>query len=157
MSIGYDFQGWYKSEVFSNENKIEKIDAGSFGNLTLYARWDLELYSISYELNGGTNASGNKESYSIITPTITLYEPTKDGYMFGGWYLTEDFSGNEVKDIEKGSYGDYKLYAKWIENSEDNKSNEPSGCGSSVLNYGINLGMVLIVSWAILFKKKRDF
>lgn len=47
----------------------------------------------------------------IILPT----EVNKLGYIFVGWYLTEDFSGEKITKIEKYQYHDIKLYAKFIE------------------------------------------
>ena len=73
--------------------------------------WD---YTITYELNGGTNAPENPAGYNVETETITLKDPVKTGYTFDGWYKTEDFTGDAVIKIAQGSTGDITLYAKWI-------------------------------------------
>ena len=73
----------------------------------------IESYTITYELDGGTNAPENPAGYNVETETITLKDPAKAGYTFEGWYRTEDFTGNAVTEIVQGSTGDITLYAKW--------------------------------------------
>ena len=67
--------------------------------------------NISYQLNGGTNNKSNLSQYSTGT-NVTLYNPTRKGYTFGGWYTSSSFSGNKVTSIA-GISRDYTLYAKW--------------------------------------------
>jgi len=68
-------------------------------------------YSISYELNGGTNNDNNPNSYNS-GDTITLSFPTKEDYMFMGWYTDSEFT-NEIKEIANKAE-DLTLYSKWI-------------------------------------------
>ena len=70
-------------------------------------------YSITYNLNGGTNASSNPAKYTVETATITLAAPTKTGYTFGGWYTNSGLTGNAVTKIAKGSTGNKIFWAKW--------------------------------------------
>ena len=51
-------------------------------NYVLYAHWSLKNYTITYELNGGTNNVNNPTEYTIETETITLQNPSKTGYTF---------------------------------------------------------------------------
>ncbi|MDY4819576.1 MAG: InlB B-repeat-containing protein [Bacilli bacterium] len=104
---GYDFTGWtYNGRV------VTEIDPAWIENVTIVANWGAHSYSISYELNGGTNNSSNPTSYTIENSTITLRDATRNGYTFSGWYKTSTFS-NLVTTINTGSYGDLVLYAKW--------------------------------------------
>ena len=114
---GYTFAGWYKAEDFTG-NAVTEIPQGSTGNITLYAKWELVSYTITYELNGGINASENPPSYNVETETITLKDPVKPGYTFGGWYMAEDFTGDAVTEITQGSTGDITLYAKWVKEGD---------------------------------------
>ena len=41
-------------------------------------------YTITYELDGGTNAPENPAGYNVETGTITLKDPVKTGYTFAG-------------------------------------------------------------------------
>jgi|GEM_PF-4915047 len=69
-------------------------------------------YSITYNLDGGTNYAGAPTSYTPLTNTITLGTPTKTGYDFVGWYDTAS-DGNKITQIVKGSSGNIVLYARW--------------------------------------------
>ena len=103
---GYDLTGWNPALP----EKYPEI------NTKYTAVWVTEGdYTITYELDGGTNVPENPASYNVETETITLKDPAKAGYTFEGWYRTEDFTGNAVTEIVQGSTGDITLYAKWIE------------------------------------------
>ena len=108
---GYTFGGWYKDGEFTTQ--VTEITQGTTGNITLYAKWEPVSYTITYELDGGTNASENPAGYNVETETITLKDPAKAGYTFEGWYRTEDFTGNAVTEIVQGTTGNITLYAKW--------------------------------------------
>ena len=107
---GYTFGGWYKDAEFTTQ--VTEIIQGSTGNITLYAKWELESYTITYELEGGTNAPENPASYNVVTETITLKDPVKPGYTFGGWYKDGEFT-TQVTEITQGTTGNITLYAKW--------------------------------------------
>ena len=77
---------------------------------TLTAVWRTSA-KISYELNGGTNSQNNIDSLSMNS-TFNLYDASKEGYTFEGWYLDEDFTTNKVTTIEYPKK-DIKLYASW--------------------------------------------
>ena len=109
MRVGYTFGGWYTDSTF--ENAITEIAAGSHESVTVYAKWDVITYGITYNLNGGTHET-DKNSYTIESNTITLDEPTRTCYTFGGWYTDSTFK-NAITEIAAGSYGNIKLYAKW--------------------------------------------
>ena len=113
---GYTFMGWAKTadgsvaytdgaSVINLENRAGKV-------VNLYAVWSLDTYDITYDVGAGTNASGNPKTYTVLD-TITLSEPSRNGYTFGGWYL----SGMEVAVIEAGTTGNLRLEAKWIANT----------------------------------------
>jgi|GEM_PF-5940721 len=102
--IGYTFSGWY-----AGENKVEKLENGSIGNVELKAKWTPIDYTITYDLEGGTNDSANPTGYVIETDTIALKPATRPGYIFAGWYAGE----SKVEKIEKGSIGNVELKAKW--------------------------------------------
>lgn len=106
---GYTFVGWYLDEKFTNE--ITGVE-GQKENLTIYAKWEIEVYTITYELNGGTNASGNPATYTI-EDEIKLEDATKDSAVFEGWYTDLSNSKSKVTGIKKGESGDKTFYAKW--------------------------------------------
>ena len=113
---GYTFEGWYMAEDFTG-NVVTEIVQGTTGNITLYAKWELVSYTITYELDGGTNAPENPESYNVESETITLKDPVKTGYTFAGWYKDGEFT-DEITEIAQGSTGNITLYAKWVTDIE---------------------------------------
>ena len=110
---GYTFAGWYKDGEFTDE--ITEIAQGTTGDITLYAKWELVSYTITYELDSGTNAPENPAGYNVETETITLKDPVKTGYTFAGWYSADN---SPVTKIPQGSTGDITLYAKWVTDIE---------------------------------------
>lgn len=111
---GYAFTGWYEDAKFK---KVFNYDAQTPRHLKLYAKWDVTTYTISYETNGGTLAKNSPVTYKV-TSAVTLKSPTKTGYAFTGWYTSENLSvESKITKINKGSSGDLKLYAGWLENT----------------------------------------
>ena len=117
---GYTFSGYYDavtggtqyySSTMTSENDWDKA-----ADTTLYARWTLITYTITYELYDGTNHEDNPENYTIEDSEITLKDPTRTGYSFSGWYSDEALS-TEASTIAAGSYGDKSFYAKWTADS----------------------------------------
>ena len=100
---GYTFIGW--------STRKESLEAayqpgGNFAldrNTTLYAVWQINTYTITYNLDGGTLQSQNPDSYTVETDTITLNNPSKDGYMFLGWTGSNGEIPQRTVKIEKGS------------------------------------------------------
>ena len=93
--LGYKFIGWSDNGT---------IVSGSIGKKTFTANWEIENYTISYNLDGGINNNNNPSTYNV-NDSITLAEPTKTGYRFIGW------SDNGV--ISKGSVGEKTFTASW--------------------------------------------
>lgn len=113
VRTGYDFGGWFITKAL-NGSAVESIGGGTTGEITLYAKWIPVVYKITYELNGGTNATSNPATYTIESDTITLAEPQKEGFVFDGWYTDISFNGTKQTTIEKGSHDDKKYYAQWL-------------------------------------------
>ena len=100
---GYTFAGW--------SEKIPKTMPAN--NLTVKAQWKVVNYSISYNLNGGTD-EGNPNSYTVESD-FTLKNPTKEGYTFAGWSGT-DISGTEKAVTIKNATGNREYTANWTAN-----------------------------------------
>ena len=84
---------------------------GSIDDVYLYRAESYEQYTITYELNGGTNNASNPACYDE-TMEVTFKGPTKDGCTFAGWYLDADYK-EATTGIAKGSTGAISVYAKW--------------------------------------------
>ncbi|MCM1513895.1 MAG: InlB B-repeat-containing protein [Anaeroplasma bactoclasticum] len=103
----YKFLGWYNNPECEGE-VVTAIPAGTRGDVTLYAKWELIEFNVNYELNGGTNGA-NPTIYNVEKLPVTLANPEKVGYTFVGWYMGD----TQVEEIALGTTGDITLTAKW--------------------------------------------
>ena len=90
---GYTFKGW-----FTQENGGTKVETSYMpeSNTTLYAQWEANKYTITFDGNGVTLEQNSKEvTYGQAYGELPT--PTKEGYDFDGWY-TED--GNLIKSSD---------------------------------------------------------
>ena len=80
------------------------------------------VYSVTYNLNGGTNDKANPSTYNVLYG-VTFKNPTRTGYTFTGWY---DEKGNKVTGINEGCNATFSssedLYAKLAKRTTGNKT-----------------------------------
>ena len=72
---------------------------------------NIRNYEVRYHLNGGNNVSGNRTVFAA-TDSWKLQNPTRQGYTFGGWYLTPKMTGR-VYNMSGAGRKSVDLYAKW--------------------------------------------
>lgn len=117
---GYDFLGWNtsangKGTAYTEGMKVKGLSTKDKATVTLYAQWQERPFEILYELNGGVNNAKNPDSYSL-NKTVSLQNPTREGFTFAGWYTDAGFAdGTQIRKIEKNP-GDITVYARWREN-----------------------------------------
>lgn len=116
---GYTFLGWYVGE-----NKVDYVDNGTIGDMVLEAKWELTVYNITYEgMEDVDFDPENATTYTVESGIVELYNPSKEGYSFDGWYI----GGVKVEAIPEGSIGDLTITARWsvvtytvtLENTKD--------------------------------------
>ena len=100
---GYTFIGWSTRKEPLAATYQPGGDFDLDRETTLYAVWQINTYTITYNLDGGTLLSQNPDSYTVETDTITLNNPSKDGYMFLGWTGSNGVTPQRTVKIEKGS------------------------------------------------------
>src|SRR5699024_8764352 len=84
---GYNFLG-YSNNLNGDINYSANIDdINLINNKSIYAKWGIENYSISYNLNGGT-LNNPKTNYNV-EESFVLPIPTRTGYDFVGWTSSE--------------------------------------------------------------------
>ena len=139
---GYTFKGWYDNAAFKGE-EVKNIPKGSTDNKVFYAKWTPEEYTITYNLDGGTNAEGNPTKYDVEDDEIKLSDPTKEGYKFLGWY---DEDGNKVTGIHAGSTGDKTFWAKWTPEEYTITYNLGGGYNNAAnpTSYNIESGKIIL-------------
>lgn len=112
---GYELDGWYFDTELTDEvlaTDIVKIE----DDADIYAKHVPIDYPITYNLDGGENGD-NPATYTVVTPTITLADATKEGFTFDGWF-SDAGKTIAVTDIPLGSTGDVVLYAGFTVISE---------------------------------------
>ena len=141
---GYAFTGYYDAvsggSKYYNDDLTSAKSWDKAENATLYARWEVVTYGVTYELNGGVNSALNPTTYTVednidlqasakASKTVIDQSPLSDGsysvkesvteYTFAGWYSDGDFT-NRVTVLS--GVGDMVLYAKWIESTSTTTS-----------------------------------
>lgn len=114
---GYTFCGYYTGK---NGTGVQYYDASGNStkkwdkkeNTTLYAKWTLVTYSITYNLDGGT-MSGERTSYNVESESFTLPTPKRSGYTFKGWIGSNGAVSQTDVSVQKGSVGDRSYTASW--------------------------------------------
>ena len=78
--LGHTFVGWYSDMNLTESYVFTTMQAES---ITVYAKWSVNTYTISFDSNGGTVIADISEVYG--TEILALSAPTKLGYTFTGW------------------------------------------------------------------------
>lgn len=103
---GYIFEGWYLDDMRWN------FSTTITENMTLKARWkkDIISYTVTFDSDGG----GLVDSQEVIAGNIIIepLAPTKNGYIFLGWYI-----GDVRWNFDNQVNENMQLVAKW--KSED--------------------------------------
>ena len=114
--VGYTFGGWYKDSQF-NDGPYTSIPQNQTSASMFYLKWNDKEYNISYNLNGGSFATGFtapiKRKYSETTTLPNANQVLKTGYTFAGWYANSDFSGSAATSVAANTGEDKNYYAKW--------------------------------------------
>ncbi len=107
---GYQISGWYKEAAWTNKFSFTELIED---DISIYAKWEIVNYTISYVFDKGEPNINTVYTYTINN-SVALYDPTVIGYEFLGWYDNENFQGEAVTTISKGSYGNKTFYAKYL-------------------------------------------
>ena len=111
-NLSYDyctFKGWYSDSNFTN--KVTEIPKGTWKNITLYAKWDIQTFTIEYDWNGGDEVTSAIKTYTVLDLPLSLSTPQKSEHSFYYWAQGE-LDGEPIYSIE--NCGDYKLVANYI-------------------------------------------
>lgn len=113
---GYTFLGWYTAS--SGGTKISTTTVVT-KDITYYAQWSINSYTLTFNPNGGTvtPTSKNLEYNSVYgtLPTPTRASDAQYTYTFAGWY-TAATGGTQVTAATKMAAKDTIVYAHWTSN-----------------------------------------
>lgn len=104
---GYAFQGWYTAR--DGGTKVSPSTTMGAADTTLYARWSVNSYTVSFDSDGGSNVPAQKVRYG--SKASRPADPTRAGHTFQGWYTSRD--GGSKYDFGTAVTGDVTLHAHW--------------------------------------------
>ncbi len=128
---GFNFTGWYTS---SNGTGVKYSNGDSYSDnadIVLYAGWERQKYTITFDANGGTNAPEGETKEYEIDLTLPATVPTKTGYTCTGWNTSKDGTGKSFS--VGGSFNlnaTTTLYAQWAERSYNITYDANGGTGA---------------------------
>jgi len=106
---GYIFNGW--EVIGTGSSLVDGVLTIGIGSTVLTAYW-LPYVDLTVELNGGTIEENPAGKY-VAKTRITLEEPMKVGYVFGGWEVTG--TGSSIVDnVLTVGIEDTVLTANWL-------------------------------------------
>ena len=111
---GYSFKCWNTKQNGTGTNYNPSQKYSSNAGLTLYAQWNPNPYTVTYNANGGSGAPGPQTKYHGIDLVLTTDVPVRPGYAFKSWNTKQDGSGTNFS--AGGTYtvnSAVILYAQW--------------------------------------------
>ena len=112
---GYIFKNWSE-----NGKKVDNLPTTMPAESHIYtAIWERATYQITYDLNGGSMKSGEKNptTYNVDTTVFKLKNPVRAGYTFTGWSGTEITGVSDNVSVKQGSIEKREYKANWRENT----------------------------------------
>jgi uncharacterized repeat protein (TIGR02543 family) len=109
VMAGYTFAGWYLDSGCTSAVIWPYTIAAS--NVTFYAKWTVNQYTVSFNSNGGSSAAVVTQNYN--TSVTKPQDPTKSGYKFAGWFSDSGLI-NAVTWPYTITTSNVTFYAKWM-------------------------------------------
>ena len=117
---GYTFAGWFTAQADGTQ---VQDDATLTADLTLYAQWTANSYTVTFDANGG-EGSMNQQTFTYdVAQALNQNTFTRTGYSFTGWNTQADGNGStygdeaEILNLTTEANGSITLYAQWSINS----------------------------------------
>jgi len=109
---GYTFKGWSTSSTGS----VAYAAGASYtsnSSRTLYAVWQKDTYTLTYDANGGTNAPVSQTGQYNTAVTLSESVPEREGYDFTGWATSATGSPSYQPGSSYTVTKNQTLYAVW--------------------------------------------
>ena len=145
---GYTFKGWATS---SSATSATYQAGGSYTaneSVTLYAVWEINTYTVSFDANGGTNAPNPQKKTHGQNLILTVAIPTRTNHVFLGW--ATDSSAKSVAYAPGATYTaeeDVTLYAVWQERNYDFSVSDLTVTPDEIEQYGKVTVKFRVDSW----------
>ena len=138
---GYTFAGWFTTQA---DGEQVQDNATLTADLTLYAQWTANSYTVTFEANGG-EGSMNQQTFTYdVAQALNQNTFTRTGYSFTGWNTQANGSGStyvdkaEVQNLTTEEGANITLYAQWTANTYTIRFVDENGTElqSSEVKYG---------------------
>ena len=124
---GHEFAGWNTAAdgsgtTYADKAEVINLASESGAEVTLYAKWTVKTYSISY-LEADDIGGRTEYTYSATEDrTFKITTPEKDNHTFTGWTCSNDSititadNGEYTVTIPAGTTGNITITANWKQN-----------------------------------------
>lgn len=120
---GYTFTGWTGTGL-SSATKSVTVSKGSTGNRSYTANWSANGYTVSFNYNKPSTATGTmsgngttSKGVTYATAYGTLPQPSIPGWAFNGWYTAASGGSGISATTTYTAVGNQTLYAHWTLNT----------------------------------------
>ena len=134
---GYTFKGWATS---SSATSADYQAGGRYTvneSVTLYAVWEINTYTVSFDANGGSNAPNPQKKTHGQNLILTVAIPTRANHVFLGW--ATDSTAKSVVYAPGATYTaeeDVTLCAVWQERNYDFSVSDLTVTPDEIEQYG---------------------
>lgn len=124
--IGYTFNGYGNSSSLNNACSSTKVidENGKLSysknilesltnKQTLYPCYVANVYTVSYDVNGGNALPQNSKEVTFDEQYGPLQTPTRTGYIFAGWYTEKENGSRILTNTKVSNPSDHTIYAQW--------------------------------------------
>lgn len=134
---GYTFRGWAINQTATTADYQSGGSYTANESVTLYAVWEINTYTVSFDANGGTNAPNSQKKTHGQNLILTVAIPTRPNHVFLGW--ATDSTSKSVAYAPGATYTaeeDVTLYAVWQERNYDFSVSDLTVTPDEIEQYG---------------------
>lgn len=134
---GYTFRGWATTSTATTATYQAGGNYTANESVTLYAVWEINTYTVSFDANGGSNAPNPQKKTHGQNLILTVAIPTRPNHVFLGW--AADRSATSIAYAPGATYTaeeDVTLYAVWQERNYDFSVSDLTVTPDEIEQYG---------------------
>lgn len=134
---GYTFKGWATTSTATSATYQAGGSYTANESVTLYAVWEINTYTVSFDANGGTDAPNSQKKTHGQDLILTVAISTRPNHVFLGW--ATDSTSKSVAYAPGATYTaeeDVTLYAVWQERNYDFSVSDLTVTPDEIEQYG---------------------
>jgi uncharacterized repeat protein (TIGR02543 family) len=111
---GYTFAGWFTDPISGT-----RVTPSTFVTIaadhTLYAHWTANIYTVTFDANGGSPPDPPSKEVTFGQPYGDLATTERTDYTFFGWFTAASGGTQVISTTEVTTTTDHILYAQWTD------------------------------------------